>query len=229
LTIALDIAFVLGLTSNFKGDLGVWIDLGTSLLYVVSLAMILAGIVGADPVQMLTRTGRTKSKAAQRAWQRFRPAIPLLLGTLAAYIGVAVWARLNESVTRTGAQAAGVIHQEYFAQLSQIIPLLLVAVGLEAHFFKRLLTEPVQRAMTIVSIVILCIGEALAISALPTDNEGPGDVLHGWHEYTAFVLTVQGVAVVLTILVWALVDESSGTTGLSTTEGRTEPTRSRGA
>jgi hypothetical protein len=83
--------------------------------------------------------------------------------------------------------------------------------------------------MTIVSIVILCIGEALAISALPTDNEGPGDVLHGWHEYTAFVLTVQGVAVVLTILVWALVDESSGTTGLSTTEGRTEPTRSRGA
>jgi hypothetical protein len=100
-----------------------------------------------------------------------------------------------------------VIHQEYFAQLSQIIPLLLVAIGLEAHFFERLLTEPVQRAMTIVSIVILCIGEALAISALPTDNEGPGDVLYGWHEYSAFVLTVQGVAIVLAILVWALVDE----------------------
>jgi len=52
------------------------------------------------------------------------------------------------------------ISQEYFAQVSQIIPLLLVATGLEASLFRRNVDNPVRRAMTILTIAVLCVGEA---------------------------------------------------------------------
>jgi hypothetical protein len=207
-------------------------DLGASLLYVISLAILLAATVGADPRRMLTSSGRDRDRDA---WSRFRPALPLLAGTLAAYVGSVIWLReLDPGAIRTfedarcaakemgliGEQAgltpgeevaainglcAGAVSQEYFAQLSQVIPLLLVALGLEARFFERLLEESVQRAMTIFTVVILCVGEALAISALPEPNQNCGDVLYGWHEYTAFILTLEACFVALATLAWALV------------------------
>ena len=86
--------------------------------------------------------------------------------------------------------------------------MLLVAVGLEARFFERLLDEPRQRAMTIFAVVMLCVGEALAISALPKSNQGCDDLLSGWHEYTAFVLTLEACFVALATLMWALISPS---------------------
>jgi hypothetical protein len=69
---------------------------------------------------------------------------------------------------------SGAVNQEYFAQLSQVIPLLIVAVGFEAGVLKLRPDEPVQRAMTTFAIALLGVGEALAISALTRSNEGAG-------------------------------------------------------
>ena len=93
---------------------GLGVYLGTSLLYIVSLAFILAAIIGADPVRMLFQQRHAEvrpAREAQEAWERFRPAVPLLLGTLAAYVGSQLWGFLLDSGplrTMEGAQAAAV-------------------------------------------------------------------------------------------------------------------------
>jgi hypothetical protein len=195
--------------------------LGTSLLYAIFLAILVAATVGVNPWKLLTPNGRATN---HEAWKRFRPALPLLIGTFAAYVGsVVYWHELDPGSIRTLADAraaagsqdlagavinnlcVGAVHQEYFAQLSQVIPLLLVALGVEAGFFKPLLEDPVSRAMTIFTVVMLCVGEALAISALPEPNEGCEDLLYLLHEYAAFILTLEACFVALAALVWALV------------------------
>lgn len=223
LTLAVDMA----LTRWIERD-SVWIEIGSSVLYILSLALIVAATVGVNPSRARTQSGSTRIE-----WARFRPLIPLLVGTLAAYVGTILWGRflLGDDVARTiseaqlmaeriglnadqttpeGRQAldalcSGAIHQEYFAQISQIIPLLLVGLGIEANFFRELLTKPVQREITIVTVVILAVAEASAISALTEPNQGCGDILFGWHEYAAFIITVEASFAALALLVWALV------------------------
>jgi hypothetical protein len=115
----------------------------------------------------------------------------VVIGTYAVYVGASVWYGLNESAVRSVSEAmevarreglngqlnelcVGAIKPEYFAQLSQVIPLLLVALGLERRFFERLLQEPVQRTLTLFTVLLLCAGEAIAIATLPSPNQGCG-------------------------------------------------------
>jgi hypothetical protein len=59
--------------------------------------------------------------------------------------------------------------------------------------------------LTIFAVSLLCVGEAMAISVLPSPNAGCGNVLSVSHEYTAFILTLLACFVALATLVWALV------------------------
>jgi hypothetical protein len=239
-TLAVDVATVSGLLSADE----VSDRLFAFVLYLVALAILLAAVVGANPRSLLAR--RDRSEERRDAWKRFGPAIPLFVGTFAAWIGSLVWGMVLDGDTirlceqglgadkceelrdqasgwphawgRAVVQSravldslcSGAVDQEYFAQLSQVIPLLIVAVGFEAGVFKFRPDEPVQRAMTALTIALLCIGEVLAISTLPRSNEGCGNVLDGWHEYAAFVLTLEAVFVALALLAWAVVTASSG-------------------
>lgn len=192
---------------------------GSLLARVGACAILFAATVGANPWRVLTRNGR---EIDPDGWRRFLPAVPLLVGTYAAYVGASVWFGLNESAVRSVAEAmevarregvagqvndlcVGAIKPEYFAQLSQVIPLLLVALGVERRFFERLLKEPVQRALTIFTVLLLCTGEAIAIAALTSPNQGCGKVLYYWQEYTAFLMTLLACFIALATLVWALV------------------------
>jgi hypothetical protein len=196
-----------------------WVLYGTFLAALVGAAILFAATVGANPQRLLTHDGRVSDPDA---WRRFLPGIPLLLGTFAAWIGNDIWFRLNENAIRTFADAlevtrdegltgpvrdlcVGAVGQEYFAQLSQVIPLLLVALGVERRFFERLLTEPVQRALTIFTVLVLCVGEAMAISALPSPNQGCGNLLSIVHENLAFVFTLLACFIALATLLWVLV------------------------
>ena len=198
-------------------------DLVASILYTISLTLLIAATVDASPL-VLVRQFRAKRSDE---WMRLRVAIPLLIGTLAAYVGSTIWAHgLNRHATRVLApldqnhvkeftlpeqqnllatMCSGAVDQEYFAQVSQVIPLLLVALGVEAGFFWRLMRAPAHRAMTITTVFVLCIGEVLALSALPKSGKGCGDVLHGWHEHIAFVFTLEACFIALATLVWVLV------------------------
>jgi hypothetical protein len=196
-----------------------WVLYGTYLAGLVAAAIVFAATVGANPRRLLTHEGRVSDPDA---WRRFLPGIPLLVGTFAAWIGNEIWFRLNDNAIRTFADAlevarregltgpiddlcVGAVGPEYFAQLSQVIPLLLVALGVERRFFQRLLTEPVQWALTIFTVLLLCVGEAMAISALPSPNQGCGNVLSIFHEHAAFTFTLLACFIALATLVWALV------------------------
>jgi hypothetical protein len=196
-----------------------WVVYGTFLAALVAVAIVFAATVGANPQRLLTHGGRVSDPDA---WRRFLPGVPLLLGTFAAWIGNEIWFSLNDNAIRTFADAlevarregstgpvedlcVGAVGQEYFAQLSQVIPLLLVALGVERRFFEHLLREPVQWALTIFTVLVLCVGEAMAISALPSPNRGCGSVLSIFHEHLAFTFTLLACFIALATLLWALV------------------------
>jgi hypothetical protein len=188
---------------NRDGVAEFWISAAVDLGYVFLAAILFAIAMGVNPGHLVPgsrllfeRTGIAASRA------RFRPVVPLLVGTLAAYFGGEVWDFLLED-----GSGRGNIDQQFFAQASQVIPLLLVALTLEANFFKDRLQEPTQRAVTIVTVLVLCVGEVLAISALSRSNE-TGELLNGWHEYIAFMMTLEAIFVALSTLVWAALPEA---------------------
>jgi hypothetical protein len=193
---------------------------GGLLAYVVSYAILFATTVGANPRRVLTRKGRA---ADPEGWRRFLPGVPLLIGTYAAFAGASgIFYGLDLTAIRSVAEATevarrqgltepiadlciGAVRPEYFAQVSQIIPLLLVALGIERRFFERQMREPVQRALTMFTVLLLCAAEAAAITLLPGGNEGCGRVPSYGQEYKAFVLTLLACFIALATLVWALV------------------------
>ena len=137
----------------------------------------------------------------------------MLTGTFAAYVGSNVWLNILEhSARRTcyDETCHGAVASEYFSALSQVIPLLLVAVGIEAGVFKASLKDDVPRAMTITTVVILCVAEVLALSALVSPNRGsPNEILSEWHEYLTFFVTWEACFIALSLLVWVLIFRSA--------------------
>jgi hypothetical protein len=137
----------------------------------------------ADTVQL----GQTRCAADGLA---ARPGVvPLIVGTYAAYIGATVWTDyFNVDVIRTldGALAAEVdqlplferetvlreicdpaVDPAYFQHIAEIIPLLLITLGIEFGFFRATLREPAQRAATAATVTLMSIGLVCALSTLP--------------------------------------------------------------
>ena len=73
--------------------------------------------------------------------------------------------------------------------MTQVIPLLLVAIGIEASFFEKtgLLERPASRAPTVTVVFLMSLGEVMSASALIDTN------LNDWHEFAAFVLTLASI------------------------------------
>ncbi|MDN5859975.1 MAG: hypothetical protein L0H84_15275, partial [Pseudonocardia sp.] len=112
--------------------------------------------------------------------------------------------RPSEQYAFIDSLCSGAISPQYFTQLSAVIPLLLVALVFEARFVDQLRLHAVGRAVAIGTILFLGVGEALALSALPQANQGCGHVLGFWHEYVAFVLTLEASFIGLTGIVAAV-------------------------
>jgi hypothetical protein len=196
-----------------------WFDPLIILVFIVSLSILGVTTLGVNPSWILTRGGRNKHP---KAWTRFFPAIPLLIGVIISNLGVLFWSTLDANAIRSVSDAMdvaqregftgdvqslcmGAITPEYFSSISQVIPLLLVALGIERRFFERFLREAVQRAVTIFTVLVLSIGELLALSVLPSPNQRCGTVLSETHELVAFTTTLTACSIGLTLLFWALV------------------------
>ena len=209
-----------------------------ALVYLLALACLLAAMLGASPLAVVWK--RAREAHGEAAWSRLIAALPLFIGTAAAYVASLVWNLvLNNSAARSFAEAGqiisrqvgapqeqtrnesnadvfallngicgGAVDQEYFAQISQLIPLLLIAVGLEAGFFDRFRQASVDRAAIIATVLILFVGEVMSLSALPLSNQGCLGTMSPWHEYTAFILTAEACFVAIATLIWALIPRS---------------------
>ncbi|WP_319430428.1 hypothetical protein [Mycobacterium sp. RTGN5] len=203
-----------------------------SVWLLVVAAVVIAAAMGVLMTTSLNADPRTLMSAARRAaqptdWQRTRAVVPLMVGTFATYIAAIAYTRLIDTDTvRTlpadiAEQAAALplaerlsvlqqvcenaISPVYFQHVVEVIPLLLLTLGLEFNYFRRNLRDPAHRVTTAATVALMSAALVFAMSTLPYDGVGCYDVLTDWHEYLAFVISVQGIFVGLATLVWLLV------------------------
>ena len=102
----------------------------------------------------------------------------------------------------------GAISPVFFQQIVEVLPVLLLTLGVEFNYFRRIFTDAGQRAATAATVTVLAVGLVGGLSTLPWDGQGCGDVLSGWHEYFAFLFAVQAVFTGLVTLVWLLISST---------------------
>lgn len=205
-------------------------DLLTSSVYAAALGFTMAASLNADPLTLLSTARRV---ALPTDWVRVRAIVPLVFGTWICYLAASAFVDVFDVDTmrtldpETAAQVAdmpvpeqmallaqlceGAISPTFFHQVVGVLPVLLLTLGIEFNYFRRTLTDAGQRAATAATVTVMAAGLVLALSTLPWDGQGCGDVLSGWHEYVAFLLSVQGVFTGLATLVWLLVASTPDT------------------
>jgi hypothetical protein len=111
---------------------------------------------------------------------------------------------LPEQMSMLSQLCEGAISPVFFHQVVGVLPVLLLTLGIEFNYFRRTLADAGQRAATAATVTVMAAGLVGALSTLPWDGQGCGDVLSGWHEYMAFLLSVQAIFTGLVTLVWLL-------------------------
>jgi hypothetical protein len=181
-------------TAGQRSGLGpaasVWINLLASLVFVAAMVVLLWSALG--------------DHSTDRSW-----IIPLAIGTYVVQIGKVLWFPVID--VRTG--CAEDVSFEYFALMAHILPVVLLALGIETNFIRRGATAPDlgRRVAPVLTIVLLSIALGLAFSMLVKAHMdppcGPGAV---WHEYISFVVTAQAMAIGLATLVWLMLTGVGG-------------------
>ena len=100
---------------------------------------------------------------------------------------------LPEQMSVLSQLCEGAISPVFFHQVVGVLPVLLLTLGIEFNYFRRTLTDAGQRAATAATVTVMAAGLVGALSTLPWDGQGCGDVLSSWHEYMAFLLAVQAI------------------------------------
>ncbi len=200
-----------------------WVDQLVAVLLALAMGLVLASSLNADPLTVVSSRKRAENPLD---WQRVRAVVPLVIGSYAAYAGAALWwdarsvdvqrelppdiaAQIENIPVMLRGQffvfsCWGAVSPRYFDQMTYVIPMLMITLGIEAGFFRRHLRDPIQRVATGVAVMVMSLGLVGALSTLPWEGLGCGQVLSKWHEYIVFVLTLQGVFIGLTTLVWQL-------------------------
>lgn len=179
-------------TADHRARLGdvaaVWLSLGETAVFVAGMSMLLlAALSGAR---------------APRDW-----IAPLVIGTFAAQVASALW----YPVISRGDGCAGNVASGYFADMANILAILLLTLGMEVNFLRRRTSHsnPGQRVAPAFTVLLVCIALGLSFTM---EVKGDKDTLCGvgavWHEYISFVITVQALTIGLTTLVWLMLAEA---------------------
>ncbi len=128
--------------------------------------------------------------------------LPVVIGTFVVQVAAALW----YPVINVNPDCANEVSTAYFNGMVEVLPVFLITLGLEVNYLRNsgAVREAGQRAVPVLTVVLLCVAEALAFSILVrthTSNCGIGAV---WHEYVAFVATVHAAAISLATLAWLL-------------------------
>lgn len=134
--------------------------------------------------------------------------VPLLVGTFAAWVAQTVGWSAIQGQANPCKGLGGVINVEFFAQTSQLLPILLIAIAVEFSYFSRRSFDPqASQVRAAVVIFIVVVGEILALSVLPYPLEAmespPSDGVM-WHAYLAFLLSTDAILVAFTVLIFAM-------------------------
>jgi hypothetical protein len=199
------------------------IDVLTASIYAAAMGFTMAVSLNADPFTLFSSPRRV---ALPKDWMRVRAIVPLVLGTWLCYLAASAFVdyfdvhavrvldaatqaeidemSLPEQMSMLSQLCEGAISPVFFHQVVGVLPVLLLTLGIEFNYFRRTLADAGQRAATAATVTVMAAGLVGALSTLPWDGQGCGDVLSGWHEYMAFLLSVQAIFTGLVTLVWLL-------------------------
>lgn len=201
-----------------------WIDVVSSIMFAVAMGILMMSSINADPATLFNSRKRA---ALRRDWLRVRAVVPLVVGILASYIGATVFVDffdidavrivppeiaaevaelpLPDRLGVLGSLCQNAVNPWYFQHVVEVLPLLLLALGVEFNFFRRTLRDPAQRAATAATVGVIALGLLFALSTLPWAGDKCGEVLTAWHEYLAFIVSLQAIFTALATLVWVIV------------------------
>jgi len=200
------------------------LDLLTATVYAAAMGLTMAASLNADPLALFSTARRV---ALPTDWARVRAVVPLVFGTWLCYLAASAFVDyfdlravraldpatadkvaempITEQMAVLSQLCEGAISPVFFQLIVEVLPVLLLTLGIEFNYFRRTLTDAGQRAATAATVTVMAAGLVGALSTLPWDGQGCGDVLSSWHEYVAFLFAVQGVFTGLATLVWLLV------------------------
>ncbi len=200
------------------------LDLLTVTVYAAAMGLTMAASLNADPLALFSTARRV---ALPTDWARVRAVVPLVFGTWLCYLAASAFVDyfdlravraldpatadkvaelpIPEQMAVLSQLCQGAISPVFFELIVEVLPVLLLTLGIEFNYFRRTLTDAGQRAATAATVTVMAAGLVGALSTLPWDGQGCGDVLSSWHEYVAFLFAVQGVFTGLATLVWLLV------------------------
>ncbi|ORB51815.1 hypothetical protein BST42_16795 [Mycolicibacterium rhodesiae] len=178
-------------TATHRANLGVvqsiWLSMLFSLLFVAAMALLLTSALG--------------EKSIWRSW-----VLPMIVGTVVVQVASALW----YPVIDVEKGCANDISSTYFSDMTNIIAIVLLTVGVELAYVRRTAgtTDPGRRVAPVFTVLWLCVGLALAFTMLVKADLGPHCGLAAvWHEYIAFVVTAQALSIGLTTVLWLLVTD----------------------
>jgi hypothetical protein len=200
------------------------LDLLTATVYAAAMGLTMAASLNADPLALFSTARRV---ALPTDWVRVRAVVPLVFGTWLCYLAASAFVDyfdlravraldpatadkvaempITEQMAVLSQLCEGAISPVFFQLIVEVLPVLLLTLGIEFNYFRRTLTDAGQRAATAATVTVMAAGLVGALSTLPWDGQGCGDVLSSWHEYVAFLFAVQGIFTGLATLVWLLV------------------------
>jgi hypothetical protein len=203
------------------------IDLLSASVYAAAMGVTMAAALNADPVTLFSTARRVE---LQTDWVRARAVVPLVIGAWLCYLAATAYvdyfdidvmrtldpATAEEVAELSMPQQAAVLSQVcegaispvFFQNLVGVLPVLLLTLGIEFNYFRTVLTDAGQRAATAATVTVMAAGLTGALSTLPWDGKGCGDVLSSWHEYIAFLFAVQAIFTGLATVVWLLVSST---------------------
>lgn len=171
------------------GDIGsVWLNLLFTLVFVAAMTTLLFSALS-------EHTG-------SRGWL-----VPVVAGTFLAQIASALW----YPVIEVPDGCAGEIASVYFSNMGQIIPVILLALGVESAFVRRTsgFRDPGRRAAPVLTVVLLVVAELFTFTMLVKADKGQQCGVGAiWHEYIAFVVTVQALTIGLLTLLWLVLTDA---------------------
>ena len=160
-----------------------WLTLSATVAFVAAMGLLLVSALGPG--------------SAPRGW-----ILPVVIGTFVVQLASAMW----YPVIDVDRACTGDVSTEYFNGMVQVLPVFLVTLGLEVNYLRHSnsIRTPGPRAVAVMTVILLCVAEALAFSMLVRGGKISCGWAADWHEYIAFVATVHAAAISLATLAWLL-------------------------
>jgi hypothetical protein len=185
---------VLIATAAPRARLGVstslWVSLLSTAVFVTAMALMLVSALSDG------------STSTSRGW-----VAPLVLGTLVAQFGSALW----YPVIDVEKGCAGDVASWYFSDMGHITPVVLLTLGIELNYLRRNTStlSPGMRVAPVLTVMMLAVSTLLAFSMMVKADMPKCGMAAVWHEYLSFVFTAQSMTTGIATLVWLLVKDST--------------------